>query len=488
MTDRGRTVLLVVVDQLSARWLEAAWDGVVPLPNLAALRDEGAEFDRAFTVDPVCTPARASLLTGVRPAVHGARDTGYRLDPAIPTVPGLLRDAGWRTGAFGKLHVAPQLDRTPLDASDYGFDVAAISEDSRIGGWIDRIRAEHPEHLDAALATVWMTDAAAIADDPGLLAELRAARERHPEVDGRSYVLPLPAEVSQSAWIADRACEFIRSAPASRDLFAYVGFVQPHDPYSPPADALERVAVDRIPAPIPPPAAGVPMGTPSRADADWRRDRAHYFGDLAHLDDQVGRLRDALRATDRDRDALLVFTADHGDLLHDHGLVGKGEVHFDGAIRVPLLVRGLPAVRGERHDLVDTTDLAPTILEWAEVPAPTVPVWPGDGRLPVLPGHPLGSPTARDAVLVERSAIQPDGGLIGWSRTIRTSRHRLTVHLGGRGRRLYDLVDDPDETRDLAADPAHADLVADLTARLLELVASEAHPAPARGLWGAGAW
>src|SRR5690606_12886952 len=116
---------------------------------------------------------------------------------------------------------------------------------------------------DAALATVWMTEAATIAGDPVLLEEIRAARARHPEVAGRSYLLQLPPELSQSAWIADRACDFTRSAPSADDLFAYVGFVQPHDPYSPPAECVGRVAPDRIPPPIPPPIPGVEMGTPS---------------------------------------------------------------------------------------------------------------------------------------------------------------------------------------------------------------------------------
>lgn len=488
MSPVGRTILLVVVDSLSARWLEAAWDGVVELPNLAALRDGGAVFRRAFTVEPVCTPARASLLTGLRPGAHGARDTGYRLDPGLPTVAGLLRDAGWRTGAFGKLHLAPQLSGEAPDTDGYGFDVAAVSEDSRVGGWLDWVRAAHPAHLEAALSTVWMTDAAAIAADPELSAEIRAARAMHPEVRGRSYLLPLPAELSQSAWIAERACDFLRAAPAARDVFAYVGFVQPHDPASPPADCVPRVAVDRIPAPVPAPDPPHTMGTASPPDGDWRQDRTYYFADLAHLDDQLGRLRAALRESGRDRDALIVFTADHGDLLHDHGLVGKGEVHYDGAIRVPLVVHGADGARGERPELVDTTDVAPTLLDWAGVAAPTLPVWPGGDLLPVLPGRSLEGHPGRDAVYVERSAMQADGSLVGWSRTIRTDRYRFTVHLGGRGRRLYDLVDDPDETRDLADDPAHRDVVADLTARLLELVAADAQPVPPRGLYRVGAW
>lgn len=489
----GRSIVLIVVDQLAARWLELALEGAVPLPNLADLSARGTTFHQAFTVSPVCTPARASLLTGLRPSVHGARDTGYRLDPAFPTVPRLLRDAGWRTGAFGKLHLAPQLAPEGVDAAAYGFETAEISEDSRAGAWIDWVRAEHPEHLPAALATVWMTDAAAITSDPQLLAEIEAAQAAHPEVTGRSYVSPLPAHVTQSAWIAGRAAGFIEQTPGERDLFAHVGFVQVHDPFSPPAEAVAAVDASRIPAPIPADrdqdripyyrevlAAAAPS-------ADWRRERELYLADLAHLDAQVGRIVAALAEAGR-RDALVVFTADHGDLLHDHGLVGKGERHYDGAIRVPFVVSGT-RLPGVRDDLVDSTDLAPTLLDWAGVPAPTLPTWPGDDRIPALPGRSLlAGPTGRDGVLIESSTSDAEGSVRGWSRTLRTRRYRYTVHLAGGGRQLIDLEADPDETRDLARDPASRDLAEGLAHRLLEALAAESHPYPARGLYRAGSW
>lgn len=499
MTSAAPAIVFIVVDQLAARWLETAWQGAVPLPNLTALRSRGLVFRRAFTIAPVCTPSRASLLTGLRPGVHGARDTGYRLDPRIPTFPRLLREAGWNTGAFGKLHLAPQLDPSGMDPHDYGFDAAALTEDSRVGAWLDWIRVEHPDHLQAALSTVWMTEHPAIDDDDELRREIAQARAAFPEVSGRAYPLPLPAELSQTAWITDRACEFIRGTPRDDPFLAYVGYVQPHDPFSPPQAFVDTVDLDAVPAPVPaaPLEGRIPYYLssrfiePSYTNSDWRRERALYLADLAHIDAELGRVLGALRDTDRD-DVLIVFTADHGELLHDHGLIGKGEKHYDGAIRVPLIVVDSRADRrasNERFDLVDSTDLAPTVLEWAGVVAPFNPRWPDGEPLQSLPGRSLLSgPTERDAVYVESNTSDAAGSRTAWSRTLRTATHRYTRHLGGGGEQLFDLVEDPDEQHDLARNPSVAGVREQLVERLVEASAAAEYPYPSHGLFRAGSW
>src|SRR5690606_31527385 len=153
---------------------------VVSLPNLAALRDGGATFNRAFTNNPVCSPARATIATGLPSASHGVTECGYELDPAVPTFMQALQSDGWRTGAFGKLHFVPQIATTAPDYTPYGFDVTHITEDSRVGEWLDWVREEHPDHYRAALATVWMTMIPGLdeygAERTDLLAEIRRAK------------------------------------------------------------------------------------------------------------------------------------------------------------------------------------------------------------------------------------------------------------------------------------------------------------------------
>ncbi|MQA01601.1 MAG: sulfatase-like hydrolase/transferase [Streptosporangiales bacterium] len=395
-------ILLMMVDQLGARWLEAAHEGVVDLPNLRRLQERGVTFANAYTNNPVCSPARATVATGLSSHGHGVTECGYALDPQVPTFMRALQQAGWRTGAFGKLHLVPQVTGEPVDYTAYGFDVVHVSEDQRTGEWLDWVERTHPEHYQAAQATVWMTMLRGL-DDYGpdhrdLRAEIERARKSVrwatadcPEADSEAYPLPFPAEVSQSAWITDRALEFIAGVPAQTPLFAHVSYVQPHNPFAPPAEYVPRVATDRIPEPLG--AEWLPDHTPayfdrypepSWADRSWRHDRRMYFADLAHLDAELGRLLDGLAQAGRLENAHIVFTSDHGELLHDHGLLGKWERHYDSCIRIPFVVCGPGTMAGTtRTELVDLTDVAPTIYALAGLPEPELPR-PDLGR-PLVP-------------------------------------------------------------------------------------------------------
>ena len=155
MTDRPN-IILFLVDQLAAKWLEAARDeNICALPNLDWLRQNGTSFTRTFTCNPVCSPTRATIATGLCSRAHGLIMNGYALDPAIPTFMQALQKEGWRTGAFGKLHLRPHFEQFNQDYHVYGFDVVHNTEDDRSGEWLDWVKEAHPEHYEAALSTAW---------------------------------------------------------------------------------------------------------------------------------------------------------------------------------------------------------------------------------------------------------------------------------------------------------------------------------------------
>lgn len=519
--DRPPSVVLVMVDQLGARWLEHAMDGVVPLPNLRRLRDEGVTFARAFTPNPVCSPARATVATGLTGTGHGVTECGYGLDPAVPTFMQALQRHGWMTGAFGKLHLLPQVIGGTPDYRPYGFDVTHVSEDQRTGEWLDWVEATHPEHYRAAQATVWMTMTEGLDDHGPDHRDLRAEIERAkcdivwatddcPLADDEAYPLPFPAEVSQSAWITDRAIEFVAGMPDDTAFFAHVSYVQPHNPFAPPAEYVPLVDTARLPEPLPAewhttrqPAYFRPdrYPEPSWASRDWRHDRRMYFADLAHLDTELGRLLACLERSGRADDTYVLFTSDHGELLHDHGLLGKWERHYDACVRVPLLVRGPGlAASTTRRELVDLGDIAPTVYDLAGLGQPVLPR-PDLGRdlvperIPMLPGSSLlplcrGGSGAdwRQAVLVRSDNNHWEASPHSWCRTIRTARYRYSLFLGGGGEQLFDLVDDPSEQRNLASDPAHEAVRGTLRDSLTEAIVLDGYPNSPRRLHGIGVW
>ena len=475
------------------------------MPEFARLQKQGVTFTRAFTENPVCTPARASIATGLSSAANGVGECGYRLDPELPTFMRELQRAGWTTAAFGKLHFLPQLESISPDYRTYGFDVVCNTEDTRAGEWLDWVRDTHPQWYEAALATVWMTMVPELENygpnGEDLRSAIIAAQERFPSTRQLAYELPFPAEISQTAWITDRACEFIDQLPAE-DVFVQVSYVQPHNPFAPPSDFVDCVNTDAIPEPV---AAewehdAIPYfqqpryDTVTYADADWRRERQLYFADLAHLDHELGRLRRSLEAAGRLNDCLFVFTSDHGELLHDHGLLGKWERHYDACIRIPLIIASTSAQPGERTELVKHTDLTATIYDWAGVQAPRMSTG-SDVSIPMLHGRSMtgllagqSDPSWPSEVHVQSNNSHAEVSPRSWARTIRTARYRYTCFLASGGEQLFDLLDDPDEQVNLAGDARHTDVLNDLRARLFELAVTDAFPNTPRGLYRLGSW
>ncbi len=517
-TSRPSTpnVLLFMLDQLSAKWLEAAMSGTCDVPHFRRLATEGVTFRNAISSNPVCCPARATLATGLTSRQHGVLENGYALDPALPTFMRLLQEAGWHTGAFGKVHFHPHFAGLFPDYKPYGFGTTYITEDPRGGEWLDWVERKHPAHYDAALATIWATAipefAAYGSERRDLRARILAVRERFdwrslevPDGDWRHYALPFPEEVSQTAWITDQAIAFLSEAPADRPFLTQVGYVQPHSPFCAPAEYFARINEPRIPTPVASTWPNDPLhprgwdGASNQAGVDaasCASSRRCYFADLAHLDAQLGRLRACLEAEGRWADTVVVVLADHGEMLHDHGLLGKGNMHYDACIRVPLLLAGPGQACGlVREELVQLEDLFPTVLDLAGIAPPDLPR-SGPylcGDVPYLSGHSLlplcrgeTVPDWRTAAYVESynniTSVDPRE----WARTLRTLQHRYTWYPNGGGEQLFDLKNDPDECRNLAAEPGLRGLRSELRERLLNAIVLQDHPHPQRNLFAIG--
>ena len=385
-------IVLFMLDQLAARWLESPCDTVVPTPHLDRLRARGVTFTRCIAGNPICMPVRATIATGLSARGHGVLTNGYRLDPELPTFMSLLQEAGYRTGVAGKVHFRPHFAGLYPDYTRYGFDIAHVTEDARGGEWLDWVAERHPRHFEAVLATIWPSHipeySAYGPQRENLKERIEAIREsfrwatpEYPHNTPRAYTLPFPAEVSQTEWITGHGVDFLRDTPADTPLLLQVSYVQPHGPFCPPASTMDRVAADRIPAPAPvewvddpsaPECFATSEGARRAIPDDWRRTRHYYFADLGHLDDQLGHVMDALEQRGRLDDSYFILVADHGELLLDHGFTGKGERHYDAAVRVPLTIAGPGLQRGTTVDrFVQHEDLFPTILEMAGVEAPT---------------------------------------------------------------------------------------------------------------------
>ncbi len=514
MSNAPAGILFFFLDQLSACWLEAGVERLA-LPNIKRLQKLGTTFSNAITSNPVCCPARATVATGLTSRQHGVLENGYQLDPSLPTFMRTLQNAGWRTGAFGKVHFHPHFAGLYPDYEPFGFDVTHITEDPRGGEWLDWVEREHPAHYEAALVTIWAPQVPEFESyGPKKLnlreriEELRSsfgwATEEFPDNDAWTHALPFPEEVSQTAWITGHALDFLRELSPQQRFMAQVSYVQPHGPYCPPAEYLRMVDPDTLPEPAPAEwleDAHAPSYFKDRkpSDGNWRHARRCYFADLLHLDHQLGLILDQLETMNRLDSTSIILLADHGDLLGDHGCYGKEERHYDACIRVPLIITG-PGVRGGqiRTELVQLEDICPTILEMTRADLPAMPksgpyLKMAAAEIPQLPGHSLlplcrGETPAnwRHAAYCESYNRISSANPGDWARTIRTERYRYTLYPTGNGEQLFDLLEDPDEQNNLVADPEHTRIRTDLRDQLLELIVLQDYPKPRRDLYALG--
>lgn len=509
-------IIFFMVDQLAAKWLEAAQTGICPTPNIDRLRARGTTFTNVITSNPVCMATRSTLATGLTSRGHGVLENGYLLDPMLPTFMRVLQQSGWRTGALGKVHLQPHFAGLYPDYKPYGFDVTHITEDSRGGQWLDWVRDYHPDQYEAVLATIWPMKipeyAAYGPNKENLRQRIERIREtfqwstvESPQNTPHRYTLPFPETVSQTNWITNRALDFLRETPSNQPLYAHISYVQPHSPFCAPAEYLQDVNESCIPDPVPAEWADDPHGPyelkrrQCNMPDDWLYGRRLYFADLVHLDHQLGQVMTALKARGRLDNTYLIFLSDHGELLYDHGFTSKEEKHYDSCIRVPLIIAGPDLETGVTcNAMVQLEDICPTVLDMAglrlpsmpktgpylKTPAEEIPQVAGQSLVPLCQGQKLldWRPAAYCESYNRIDADHPGQ----WARTIRTRQWRYTYYPQGHGEQLFDLENDPDEQHNMAGDTAYQGTRQELRDQLLDLIILQDYPKTRRDLFALG--
>ncbi len=387
--NKQQNVLLMIADDHRTDAIRALGNSAVRTPNLDRLAQNGTAFTHAFTTIPICTPARAELLTGCNAFRNGVRFFGEGIKPGLTLLPQALADAGYTTFFTGKWHN----DATP-DQRGFGITRRVFN------------RGMGPHEM--------------------------TFKEDGRQIKGFSSEL-----------FAEAAVDFLRGRPRS-PWFAYVSFTAPHDPRTPP-DGWRYNPAD---IPLPPnymPEHPFDNGHMTGRDEQlegWPRTQAavkahlaDYYGMISHLDEQVGRVLQALEDNGQAQDTLVIYTGDHGLAIGSHGLMGKQNL-YDHSVRVPLLLRG-PGIPQNRQSgaLCHDYDLYPTICERAGVSVPAT--VEGRSLTPVLTG---GAEEHRDQV---------NGAFRDVMRMIRTRRWKLIGYPHLDRFQLFDLDNDPHELRDL---------------------------------------
>ncbi|MFW6061005.1 MAG: sulfatase-like hydrolase/transferase [Phycisphaeraceae bacterium] len=427
MTDTRPNVLFVVADD--HRFSSLGTCGVEPVrtPTLDALAEGGTRFQRAHMMGglqpAVCVPTRASLMTGMNPfraaAGHDLQDYANQqtLHPDWQTLPGVFREAGYRTFITGKWHN----DKASLQRSFTEGDSIFL------GGM-------HHDPYAAAVHPFDLTGA-------------------YPQDAAE------PTGVHATERFCTSAARFVTEAAADdQPWFAYMAFTSPHDPRIAPPPFADQYDPDAIE--LPPNAwpehpfdngeltvRDERLAAHPRLPDEVRRHIADYYAMVSHLDAELGRVVAALRDTGQLERTIIVYTSDHGLGVGQHGLLGKQNL-YDHSVRVPLIMAGPGVPRGRVVEpIVWSASVYPTLCDVCNLTTPD------NVEAPSLVPHFTGSADGAPATMF--SLYRDLQRMVSDSQWKLIRYHRGADGRGTEREQLFHLADDPWEINDLIDDPAH---------------------------------
>ena len=482
MPDKRPNILLITSDQQHFDTLGVT-NPRIKTPNLNRLAYEGTRFDRAYCPNPVCSPTRASIITGVYPSQHGCWTIGVKLPEDVPTVGDILQKNGYSTALIGKAHFQP-LASTPespsIECHPHLRDLDFWRKFH--GPWygfqhVETSRNHADEHLVGQHYAIWM-------EEHGLKnwRDYFQRWPKDPDQPRRKHRWDLPEEFHYTRWTAERSIAYLERAKGSgKPFFLWSSFHDPHPPYLVPEPwASMYDPDDMVPGKLTP---GEHEANPPHfrktqeerpdfsmyketfgahgfhshliSDQELRRCMATYYGMISFMDKEIGRILEALERLNLAKNTLIVFTTDHGHFLGQHGLDAKGPFHYEDMIRLPMIVwfPGRVPQNAVNSSLQSLVDYAPTFLTAAGIPVPgymtgldQFEAWCGSGR------------SVRDHIIVE-NRHEPT---LVHLRTYVDERYKITVYRDRPYGELFDLREDPGEVHNRWNDPAYAGIKSEL--------------------------
>ncbi len=448
-TEKKYNVLLLMTDQHRFDVLGFAGNDKVNTPNLDKVASQGTVFDSAYSSCPSCIPARAKLMTGMSQWHTGILGMGHGQPPLRDmydhTLAGELAQAGYYCKCVGKMHVYPQ-------RSMFGFHHIELDESSR--------------HID-----------------PGFISDYERWFNDHKDGDygmseGRDFngwegkPYDNPPELHPNIWTAQRSINFINDRDRSKPFFLKTSFARPHSPYDAIPEYFEKYRNKDLPKAIigdwahihdDPETARLSYAWHGiKSDEQIQMARAGYYGNVEHIDHEIGQLLDFMEAQGILDDTLIIFTSDHGDMLGDHHMWRKtyayeGSAHIPMFVRLPKDLQGKVKPRSDKPVML--CDIMPTILDVLGIDIPAA----VDGQS-MLPLTKIEDCEWRDYMHGEHCTCYSESeemqyltdGKIKYIWFPRTGREQL-----------FDLKKDPYEQHDLKNDPEYAEILTTIRLRMV---------------------
>ncbi|TVY11095.1 sulfatase family protein [Paenibacillus cremeus] len=392
-------ILFITTDELRKQTLSGYGGQTIRTPNIDAIGAQGIQFDNAYTASPWCLPSRCAMLTGQFPHNSGAYSNFRKceLSADVPNMFQAFNGHGYQTALFGKCHF------TPVPYSETRADVTLPYETFR--DYYLSLGMKHLDLQDDKQVSVWFyDDYAKELDAAGYLDPYR--RDTW-DVQGKRKVFefPGPAEWHPDSWVGRKALNYIENydADGEEPLFAWVSFSGPHYPFDAPKEYYERVDMTKdeprrirddeyddpkrihyrsFHGPGNIDGAGPAPGKACKnyTDEYWHELRRNYYANMAQIDDYVGLIVEAAERKFGDN-VMIIFTADHGEMLGNHSIWGKNDCMYEDVWNVPLLVRyPRSSTAGAMQGVVTEAKVMLTDIMATCLAAAGLPEVPTDGR------------------------------------------------------------------------------------------------------------
>ncbi len=386
----------------------------VKTPNLDALAQHGVSFEQALCPFPDCAMSRAVMLTGSYPE-EIELSTEKHLSPGTVTLAQRLSEAGYRTAVVGRRNIGHRetrhglafmrlLEQLPED-DDYHTCLLEKGLHDKVRTWAHASEKKAPAYFKNTLG---------------------------------AHRSNLPEREHSITWVGNQAVRYIQTV--EEPFFLWIGFDKPQFPFDPPSPwdttyeprTLQLPGGFRLPISDADAAACETVDANRITEARFRKALAYYYACISYMDRQIGRILATLTSRGISNNVIL-FCADHGDYMGQHGLIGQGTVCYDALLRIPMLIAGVTGQRRGVSDpaLVEMVDLAPTLLSIAQCPIPAS--LKGKNLLPLLREN---NTPLRDVAQV----TAPNNTHI-----LRTSEHKLISSPDPAQCAFYDLNADPNE-------------------------------------------
>ena len=424
-------LLFLMSDQHQRRASSCYGHTQVRTPNIDRLANRGLRFESAYCPSPVCVPSRGSLITGLHPHTHGAKILDDALPSTSRTIAHYFAEKGYLTAAIGKMHFV---------------------DESRHHGFAHRL---HEGDFTASL-----TDA-----------QRQQVRDDHGDAGGiNGSASELPIELFQDHWFAEQSVKFLHQNKA-KPFCLWASFLQPHTPFRPHRDYFDKYVPEQMTLPRRPIGDlenGFPgnlvrakeRGWAQQSDDDARQSLAGYYGNVSQMDSYVGRVYDTLCELSLDKNTIVVYTSDHGEMAGAHRTWTKHNM-YEESVGVPLVICIPDGPKGVRREIVEQIDLFPTLTQLCGLGSVKL---PGRSQKALIEGQ---RHTPREFAYSEyyfcRKVFTKDDRYVGRPPLlmVRTAQYKLN-YLSWDRCELFDVQKDPGEFANLIDDPTLSGVVREL--------------------------